>query len=600
MKYLNKICFKRVILFVVLFSIVLISGRVSAECSPHFTIYPQFKAFNADNSLELSKYQAPDYKEDDFLGFWRLYVSNGANCTSKNTSLIIKISNSEENFDYALCSYNLKIPPLEPGQTYSIVHDKIIQQNFSGDLFSQWNYLDSNGKNYTFCTIKMRTTGLWKTEIKWDPMSSGSYSMINDQNQHESLSFKVRLSSDIANEELQRKNIIIQLILMVSTIILALVGIIIQIYLSQWHIKKQQEFDLGIQRDLLEGIRTKIKVILGNINGHKTELNKGNLNLPSYLISTFEASFYIGKLKSMLLDQSTEKLKEILIEADDKIKTINRLVDLAQRDCSQRSVIIREIKKAKFTYHADLEELIKIMTSELEKFNFEEVNYKSQDIAKPKNKELKISPLKEYFSLNIEDLKSEFKEINYKLNLLREEVTLSSMDNVILALTILVISTAIAILFFGFSSELTSPVVIILMLMSLMVILVISQSFLGFVNSIFFEEGRFSNKINFLAILLSFILFLVLLLLIPYFLIKTFPEIYPLKGFYFYLLVGVVYGIPIFFWFLIRSKIRKFYLRKFANLFYEKIHKLDKEQRQKSLDQLDITYKDLKKLMDKK
>lgn len=194
------------------------------------------------------------------------------------------------------------------------------------------------------------------------------------------------------------------------------------------------------------------------------------------------------------------------------------------------------------------------------------------------------------------EFRKEFGKINYKLNLLREEINLSSMDNVILALTLLLISTLIATIFFGFSSKLASPIVLFIAFIACMFLLFIFQIFFVFVDSMFFEERRFSNKINFIGVLLSFLLFLVLLILIPYVLVKLLPEYYPYKGLSFYILIFLVYGIPVFFWFFIRPKIRNFYLRKCANLFYEIIQKMNKEQRAKSLKKLKISYKELKRL----
>ncbi len=196
-------------------------------------------------------------------------------------------------------------------------------------------------------------------------------------------------------------------------------------------------------------------------------------------------------------------------------------------------------------------------------------------------------------------IKSEFKRINYKLNLIREEVNLSSMDNVILTLTLLLISTLIAIILFGFSVEFGSPTIILSVFISCMFLLFIFQTFFAFISSIFFEGNRFSNKIYFISILLSFLLFLVLLILIPYFLGKLFPTYSFNEGLSFYILISIIYGLPLIFYFFIKSKIRNFYLRRYANLFYEIIQRMNKEQRNKILKKLKITYKELKVLINK-
>ncbi|MBU2577149.1 MAG: hypothetical protein KKF50_05520 [Nanoarchaeota archaeon] len=188
----------------------------------------------------------------------------------------------------------------------------------------------------------------------------------------------------------------------------------------------------------------------------------------------------------------------------------------------------------------------------------------------------------------------ELKKINFKLNIIRGEVTLGTIDNAILALLLMIVSISVAMILLGISTSLASPAFLIVAFVSLMLLWVISQLILNFINSIFFEKRRFSNKIFVIAVTISFLVFLILLILLPYLLEQISPRMYPLSwGAYLSLLI-LVYGIPILLWIKITPKIKSFFLRRFAPIFLEKISWMDRNDRRKELSSLGITYKELK------
>lgn len=191
------------------------------------------------------------------------------------------------------------------------------------------------------------------------------------------------------------------------------------------------------------------------------------------------------------------------------------------------------------------------------------------------------------------------KKINYKLNLVREEVVLGTMDNTILALFLLILSLSISVVILGLSNQITSPIFLMAAFFGILLFWFISQAMVGFVDSIFFEERRFNNKINVITLTLAFLVFLILVVALPFFLIKLFPQLYPLEKPALGILIVIVYGTPILFWILIRPKIKKFFLRRFGGLFFEAIKKMKKDDQKKVLKEFEVSYKGLKTIANK-
>ncbi len=224
------------IFLILIIGILLINFISSSECYLSFNINYQLKATQEGNSLELSKYQSPNFKQDDFLHFWKIYITNEANCTSEEMILKMNITDPEGNvWDHLFCNYYLIIPPLDPSETYYIIPKGIETRELGNFSYKTFYYQDSKGKNLTFCNPSMRNSGLWNIKLSLEPsvlnpnkfVSQLGYTMLDDKDRLIDNSFRVRDKSAIINEELQRKGLIF-------TIVFTFLGIALGYFLSEF------------------------------------------------------------------------------------------------------------------------------------------------------------------------------------------------------------------------------------------------------------------------------------------------------------------------------------------------------------------------------
>lgn len=205
---------KKIIILTFLFFYT-ISLAHAEQCDSEFHIYYELKTLNELHPLELSKYQYPDFKEDDFLTLWKLLIINEGNCTSGEMILKMNISSPKETLDHLFCNYQIVVPALSKGEVYSIVPTSIKEDKFDGWSIKRYHFIDSKGKDFIFCTPSLRDAGLWSVSLEFraidlnsfNYLRSWGYSRINEKNEQISNSFKVIDKSVIKNQELQEKSI---------------------------------------------------------------------------------------------------------------------------------------------------------------------------------------------------------------------------------------------------------------------------------------------------------------------------------------------------------------------------------------------------------
>jgi hypothetical protein len=193
-------------------------------------------------------------------------------------------------------------------------------------------------------------------------------------------------------------------------------------------------------------------------------------------------------------------------------------------------------------------------------------------------------------------------ELRRKMNMLQQEVIVGTWDNVILALTLFIIGIGITLILTGFSKLFPlSPNWLLITLISLMTILFILQIFSLFLDSIFSKKNRFTNKSKFISFILSFFIFLILVVGLPYLLSLILkPNIYTLSfktgSFGFYLLAILIYGIPILFWIKTYQKIKEFFKRNCPTLILRGVLSLKGQDREKLLKHWNTTLLELRKI----
>lgn len=188
-----------------------------------------------------------------------------------------------------------------------------------------------------------------------------------------------------------------------------------------------------------------------------------------------------------------------------------------------------------------------------------------------------------------------------RMNEIQQEVTVSTGDNVLLALTLFIIGIGITLIITGLSK--LTPVWFLVVLISFMFIWFILQNFILLLDSIFFKEKRFTNKSKFISFVLSFFMFLVLLIGLPSLLAQIFQKSYNIYfrsgTIGFYILALVVYTAPVIIGIKIYPKIKRFFKYNCPTLILKGILSTKREHREKLLKHWDTTISELKEL-DKK
>ncbi|MFH1638498.1 MAG: hypothetical protein ABIB71_08785, partial [Candidatus Woesearchaeota archaeon] len=96
----------------------------------------------------------------------------------------------------------------------------------------------------------------------------------------------------------------------------------------------------------------------------KKDICIDTLGCPVYFISNLDSSFYTTHLNSTLNNKLTRELKESLIHIDNKIRVINRVVELAQEarfldsNPQRQKGLIHELKKEDFKIYKELNQFL--------------------------------------------------------------------------------------------------------------------------------------------------------------------------------------------------------------------------------------------------
>lgn len=362
--------------------IFLLPAINASECQDDFNIYLQLKALDEDNLPHLSDYQYPDYKEDDLLILWRFIVVNEGTCDSTDAYFKLNMTNKDESIEHLFCGYQLYIPTLKPNETYYLNYNGVYEDEVGGKTFLKQNYTDSVGKQYSLCRVALLTTGLWKVKSSLEPrynnvsIGSWSFSLINEKNQLDDGRFKVRDKSEVLALEIQRMTILLSIIGVITTLAVGLAGILIQIWLANREDIRRQEREKTIQQQILGSLGTLLLELEMASDGHLRELNRKKPVVPSYFIPEIDSFYYLSKLNSKIEVQGdsrdTTDLKKILSKLEGKIKTINRLVELAQDSIVignkvSSNKIIKELKTN--TYYKDLGGLLDSLRREIKSFS---------------------------------------------------------------------------------------------------------------------------------------------------------------------------------------------------------------------------------------
>ncbi len=365
------------IALIIFISILVLTPLIYAEeeCKDDLSVYIQFKAMEEDTFDKISKYQAPNYKEDDLLTLWSLVIKNEGSCGSPEVELKMNMINNEETINHFFCGYQLQIPSITEGETYYIVREGIENKQVGDEVYKRRLYKDSNGKNMTFCGVRLQTTGHWKAELTLTAINSNEhvgswrYSMV-ENNKIYHPDFKVRARQEVLSLEHQKCSSL------ASLIVVGLIGlftILVQILLVLWQIKKKKEFLLSEQNEIISNLFTQLDLISSNLEGHKKEFNKKKPLIPSYFVYKFNSNFYLTKLWEKINDKTTKKLKEELNKLEQKIDNINRMIELLQNSKINKNKrlekeLMREIKAKDFKYHKHAETIIKEIKLELNIF----------------------------------------------------------------------------------------------------------------------------------------------------------------------------------------------------------------------------------------
>ncbi|MBI2663421.1 hypothetical protein HYX15_02710 [Candidatus Woesearchaeota archaeon] len=364
---------------IVIYSMTILS--FDERCN-EFDIFIHIKAFDEKNFEELSEYQLPDFKEGDSIRIWRLTVINNGNCISDNQTINMNIKSPEREIEGAFCLYSLKIPPINPGETYSIYYSNISSKVIGNTKIYGPVYDDSQNNTIDgLCEVNLDSVGLWTINTYLEP-GGGSYgfSFLDDNNFGGNRNFKVRDKLEVNTLKQQQRTLFLSFWAIFITGMVGIGTILTQYFVTKLQIKDKKEKDNSIQDDLLKSIETQLRLISRSVNGQKKLLNANPTVIPSYFISELDKNFYITNIRSKVKNHDTEILKEWIGLVSDKILNINRLVQLSQEFYSTESYditnnpYVKELKDKDYKYHTDLEYLIKKLREELNKIRYQLVS----------------------------------------------------------------------------------------------------------------------------------------------------------------------------------------------------------------------------------
>ncbi len=299
------------------------------ECRESLSVYIQFKALDGIDNHKIGKYQSPDYKEDDLLSLWKILIYNEGSCKSVKSEIKLNLTNEEEYFDHFFCKYQIEIPEIDPGESYSFSRNGWNSVDLdNGQIVELPLYKDSKGNNLTsFCFIRLSTTGPWEGKLSLEPkdpkqqIEGWSSTMILDNGDAGRINFKVRPKQEVLALEQQKASIKLSWVV----IILGIATIFFM-----WGLPSLR--DRGKQIGLLDSLKVELDTIS---NGDKK--NEGNLEWflnsidegdPLHSVWNINPLPYMAYLSHSAIGKNKKinSLKKDMVKLHQKIEMINGIV----------------------------------------------------------------------------------------------------------------------------------------------------------------------------------------------------------------------------------------------------------------------------------
>lgn len=312
----NKFIFL-ILLFIL---IIPISYAYCTETSYTLDVNLNLEAIEEDrNIVQLSRFQFPDFREEDFLVIKELRIFNTGNCTIfLNPEIEITLSNDEEQINDSFCLHKINGSIL-PYSSYVIYRNE------------NWDYYDSNNNKIRLCGKHLAHLGRWETEIDFPnfyryvnttsskPPNIFMYStnqFVNGK-RVSPVGFRVFTSAELELRELAKETNNLSKI----AIAIAIVGIIFPLWYDyRKNKKKQRELMLALLTEISHVAKASEfykEIFLRNITTNVDRLKDLNKELKPF--------------KRYLETKNEKKLKEML-RID---KTISKSIKLFSKKLSE-------------------------------------------------------------------------------------------------------------------------------------------------------------------------------------------------------------------------------------------------------------------------
>lgn len=195
------------------------------------------------------------------------------------------------------------------------------------------------------------------------------------------------------------------------------------------------------------------------------------------------------------------------------------------------------------------------------------------------------------------EILSEIRKTNRRLNIIKEEVSLGTLDNTILALIVFFIAIGISMLSLTTTEIIQKiPIIIVPFFSILMLILPLLAFIVMYVPSIIHPEGKFTSKIYALTFLsfnfFSIILFFITSLFLIVYETKngTIPIPYFGEG-----LAVVIFVISLIITILVRPKIKEYFTKYYPCMIFRRMNNIGKKDKEKTEKFFKIKYSELKR-----
>lgn len=190
-------------------------------------------------------------------------------------------------------------------------------------------------------------------------------------------------------------------------------------------------------------------------------------------------------------------------------------------------------------------------------------------------------------------------DLRRKFNIIQQEVMVGTWDNFLLALTLFTIGLGITLIITGFSN--LSPLWLLVILISFMVLWFIFNIFSLLLDSVFSKKNRFTNKSKFVSFMLAFFIFLILLVALPFLLefiigSENYGNYFKAGSVGFIILAIFIYVVPFISGIKIYPKIKRFFKDNCPTLILKEILFVDEENKKRLLKHWSTTLSELRKL----